>query len=363
MLLRLGYLIVVLLIVGCKVQPTIQTIVHTKKTLEPTILEKNLSDGLSLQIEPVSDVDLNKETYLAAIRSSNNGEWTASYQESTSSSKGESQYPKFIRFLNQLKSDGMISEGLTETFKIEFFKQNLPTEPLILDDLKDTKDFPESYNPFINKKLSLFRLIFSNESDSVQRISLNSLYINSNLEQLSPLSTKYFDTIYDPRSPQYNNVLRMNMPNELVVLPNQKVQKYIAVPAINPLNESFSISYLSGNRAISYEFLQHMEQQTNSFLVFLLDPAINDKNTMSYSNSPKKLIMILEENGSFMHANETNAFLVKQDAVDDFVSVYFINYYKNTFIFGAKRNFKFSTFTKNYRVYIPQLRADVIRGN
>ena len=344
-------------LLSCKVQPTIQTFVHTKKTLEPTILEKNLSDGLSLQIEPVSDVDLNKETYLAAIRSSNIGEWTASYQESTNSSKGESQYPKFIRFLNQLKSDGMISEGLAETFKIEFFKQNLPTEPLILDDLKDTKDFPDSYNPFINKKLSLFRLIFSNESDSVQRISLNSLYINSNLEQLSPLSTKYFDTIYDPRSPQYNNVLRMNMPNELVILPHQNVQKYIAVPAINPLSETFTISYLSGNMAISYDFNQHVEQQKNSFIVFKLDPAINEKNAY------QQTIFILEEAGNYIPTFTTNLFLVKSDALEDNVSIYFINYYRNTFIFGAKRNFKFSSYNGNYYVHIPQLKAEVIRGN
>lgn len=355
--LSLGCLIVAFLFIGCKVQPTIQTIVHTKFTREPLILEKNLSDSLSLQIEQVSDVDLNKETFLAAIRSSNIGDWTSTYQETANSSTGASQYSKIITFLNQLKSDGMISEGLAEAFKIEFFKQNMPTEPLILNDLKDPKDFPDNYNPFINKKLSLFRLIFSNESDSVQRISISSLYINSNFEQLSPLSIKYFDTIYDPRSPQYNNVLRMNMPNELVVLPQQKVLKYIAVPAINPLNETFSISYLSGNRAISYNFKQHAEQQQNSFIVFWLDPAINEKNRI------RNTILILEEAGNYISTSVTNSFLVKNDALEENVSVYFINYYRNTFIFGARRDFKFSSFTKNYHVYIPQLRAEVIRGN
>ena len=198
------------------------------------------------------------------------------------------------------------------------------------------------------------RLIFTNETSSVKKISLSNIFVNSNYEQLSPIGIKYFDTIYGPDSPLYGNILRMNMPNELRIPPLQKVMKYIAVPAINPENKNYSITIITGSDALSYDFIQEKEQITNDFIVYQIVPVVNKSNITD-------VFVLVENKGYLMQLHQDRKVLINESRQDDVVNVYFIIFKKNAFKFGSRTNIKFSSFKYDYQVEVHQTHSKVIK--
>jgi hypothetical protein len=124
--------------------------------------------------------------------------------------------------------------------------------------------FPSTYNPFkINQNyLSVFQVTFENLGIESHRISLNDFHIISGEELLKPLGFAYFENILQNNSEKMQNVYRMSMPDELLLTSNQRITKYLAVPAINPKHELLNIQLIQ-NEIVS-EFVFSIKQETET---------------------------------------------------------------------------------------------------
>lgn len=127
----------------------------------------------------------------------------------------------------------------------------------------------DQFNPYKinNQYLSVFKLSFENKSDVVKKISLKDFQVISGYEQLYPLELKYFEENLKSDPAKIKNVLRMNMPAELVLTPGQKISKYISVPPINSKNNQVTVQYIQGDKYLNFDFDLKQESISKSFIL------------------------------------------------------------------------------------------------
>ncbi len=174
------------------------------------------------------------------------------------------------------------------------------------------QDHSDYFNPYkINQNyLSVFRVSFENKSSAIQNINLRSFQIASGEELLYPLSFTYFENRLDDEQEKLQNIYRMNMPNELTITPSQRITKYLAIPAINPRNESLQIQFLKESDFTNFDFIVSMESITNThvFEKYNIDVrhrashlypyyyfAVHFDNEVSFATKDKPLVYISDQ--------------------------------------------------------------------
>lgn len=94
-------------------------------------------------------------------------------------------------------------------------------------------------------------------------------------EQLYPLASEYFEVNLKGFKEKIKNSYRLNIPNELIITPGQRVNKYIAVPAINSLNNKLQVQFIRNSNVINFEF--SVVQQKLKKLIILNNSNLNMK--------------------------------------------------------------------------------------
>ena len=65
----------------------------------------------------------------------------------------------------------------------------------------------------------------------------------------------------------FANAYRMNMVDELVISPSQRISKYIAIPAINPRNENLQVQIIRGDEVTNFSFDVNQEFENRNYQV------------------------------------------------------------------------------------------------
>ena len=312
-----------LVLAGCKTTLAPVTITKTEVTVEPKKVEKLIDDNFTMIVEPVDNNEINQECFEFALRSG------ALVGEATFfDTQRKSKRNPYILYLDYLVNEGWLNRELYNHFLISRYPGINSSSNYI------SSGYVTAYfNPFANKRLSVIRVCFTNESPEVKKILRSNIIVNSRYEQLSPLSTKYFDTIYKPNTTHYNNVLRMNMPNVLVVPPGQTVVKYIAIPALSNQSDGFSVSLISGTEATQFSFKQNSQRKSYECNMYKIKPKTIFANAYVYP-----VILI---NDTYIPC-PNDYILVRKEDVDSPISVYSICNWGREFELGIREDFKLS---------------------
>ena len=118
-----------------------------------------------------------------------------------------------------------------------------------------------------------------------------------------------------------------------MIPPNQKVVKYIAIPALSDKNDGFSVSLVSGKKATQFNFTQKIQKETHEYLRFRIQPK------MIFAKAD--LFSVLETNGDFIPLRD-NLIIIRKDSVDSPVSVFCICNWEREFELGIREDFKLS---------------------
>lgn len=113
--------------------------------------------------------------------------------------------------------------------------------------------------------MSVFKASFTNNSDTLIKLGINNFQVISENELLNPLKTEYFEKAFDRNSEKLKNILRMNLSDDIIILPKQSIIKYFAVPTLNPSNKGLSIKFLYNNKVYNYDYDLNILSSKESF--------------------------------------------------------------------------------------------------
>ena len=240
-----------------------------------SISDKKISNTI-LTVTPIDAKSLNKDTYEAALRDGNYEKEFISIIETwksklSSMSRKEklSTQGKINAFeaLDKLTNSGAIPSYLSIHLKRRIIDETTGRDGTEVESLQGLEIFPSEFNPYkVNSNyFSVFKLTFENNGQSVEKIDIKEFQIVSNEEQLYPLGSEYFEKNLQDRSETIKNSFRMNMPDELLVTPGQKISKYIAVPAINTDNSKLQVQFIRNGQVTNFDFIISKQETEKTF--------------------------------------------------------------------------------------------------
>ena len=328
---------------------------YTNLIFSPEGITKRNINQTDIMIVPIDAKNLDKETFEAACRDGNyEKEFFSTIQEWENQLK---TVPKQDRILIQGKIDAfeyltrMGKEGKTPLNVVYLLKDRIANNENGKDGIENTSlldidDYPDTYNPYkINANyFSVFKLTFENKGSEIEKINIKEFQFVSDEEQLYPLAMDYFQDNLKNRTETMKNAYRMNMPNELIITPGQKVTKYLAIPAINPENKKLQVQDIRDKRVENYDFsvTKNVREKTYNLEEFEFgygkegDPTISNYFVVSYQN-----------NVSF--ALKDNKLFVSDEKKTIPVSVYAIgiSQYSGNLLWASASGFTFGELKKN----------------
>jgi hypothetical protein len=265
-----------LTLMGCAPSKnTVKTIYHQYHniTFSPKKIQKQGKGKLIVTIIPIDAASINKETYDAAMRDGNyEKELATAIEIQRNNLNGLSNTERrivtgrinAIDAINTLEENNLISLNTAQQLKMRiWYGKNYGKDGTEINSLSDIETFSDIFNPYkINQKyLSVFKITFENKSRVIERVNLKDFQIVSGEELLYPFEIKYFENNFDMKSEKIKNIYRMNMPEELVITPSQRVTKYLAIPAVNPQNKNLNLQMIRNSEIESFDF--KVTEQTN----------------------------------------------------------------------------------------------------
>lgn len=275
-------LIVTLLLSSCGAKRVTKkeiTTNYTNITFTPKESEQLLSESFTLSVEPIGAKDLNLEVAETIMR---DGGYEKRYSTSTdlfedinklsrSQRRKIENYLKTVEFIGKLYEENHFDQYVQNALLEKTHNEYLLGEPFGYNGTEKYQNsgedsyysaYYEDFNPYRlnNRYLSIFRLKFINTGSEINEVNIDNFQITNNLEQLYPFKIEYFENNEEVDSEKMKFIYRMNMPDNLVVTPSQSVVKYISTPAINPMSNDITISYIKDNSVINYPFELHAER-------------------------------------------------------------------------------------------------------
>lgn len=324
---------------------------------QPESLKKELSNTLEVIITPVDAKSLNQETWEAANR---DGNYEKEISYSVDKIKAEIEnVPKqqrnwylgrlnAIEQLTKLEKENMIPKELSYQLKYRIIDgPDYGYDGTEITSLSDLEIFPDDFNPFKvnNKFLSIFKITFHNKGNEIEKVSIKEFQVVSGEEQLYPLSSDYFENNLKNEQEKVKNAYRLNMPNELVITPNQRITKYISIPAINPKNQNLQIQFIRNNKSIDLDFTLKDKSLKKSYNVESYDFTV----TGEAEPSINKFFYVVSYGKGTMYATKDNRVFIDDSKKDSPFTVYSIavNPQNGDIYFGFNKDGKFANFPKN----------------
>jgi len=306
---------------------------------------REIEPGLFLEVTKVDPSDLDQDTYEASSRYSSENEIftkTAIEREKQSTTK-ERKFPfeKAFDAIDWLESKQIIDHHLAIKIKQSYSKDLTTTEDIgtTTAPSETTKwQYPSTCNPYRANRFTMFRIQAANESNEIKKIQLSNFIISCGYEQLQPLSIKYFDTIFLSTSNEYQNILRFNMPNELLIPKSQKVVKYLAVPIIDERESQVTLTLISDKSSQTFNFQRQILFQggTYNYIYYKIDPK-------TFFTSPNITVVIKFENELYLLDNPETLWIYEND-IDKPVDIFCFTEVGKDFEFGKIENIKLSEY-------------------
>lgn len=329
---------------------------YVNLNFNPESITKTVINNTDITITPIDAKDLDQETYEAAFRDGNYEKEFISVIESWKSKlnsipKQERSYlqGKINAFdcLTKLERDGKISPSISARLKRKIIDEKSGNDGTEVESLSDKSITPSDYNPYkINANyFSVFKMTFQNKGTEIEKINIKEFQLISDEEQLYPLASEYFEKNLSDRSETLKNSFRMNMPNELIITPGQKITKYIAVPAINTQKSKIQIQFIRSTKVQNFDFTINKRETEKSYNLERFDIKYEgDGDDISY-----KTFYVISYKDNIAYALlENKVFInIEKKGVNATVFSIGINPISSEIVFGVSENFSFQNLKNN----------------
>lgn len=370
-----NYAIIVLICSACSSSKAIKKTVSQKYynlVFAPETIAKKSINSTEITITPIDAKSLNRETYEAAFRDGNYEKEFISVIESWKTKI--TSLPKRERillqgkinafdFLTKLEKDSKIPTNVSILLKRRIISESNGRDGSEVESLADIEIIPSDYNPYkVNANyFSVFKLVFENNGNEIEKISIKEFQLVSNEEQLYPLASEYFENNLKDHTETIKNSYRMNMPNELTITPSQRVSKYIAVPAINNQNNKLQVQFIRNSKVVDFDFTVSKKETEKTFNLEKYEfKGSGDGDDIAYKTF---YVVSFKDNVSF--ALLDNKLFVSDAKKSLPASVYSIgiNPSNSELVYGSAKDFTFSDFKNNKRkIELKRIKKDKKSG-
>lgn len=319
--------------------------IYQSVTFLPGQIEQKVATDVKLTIIPVEGKTLNKEFFLASIRDGGSFEneifrtKTLYYTTAKNSKRFGITLERLFDFIENLEKKGFITENIATQFKINFINYSNGFVSDGIESLKNNEpEYPDTYNPFrVNRTyLSVFKIVVDNTSNNIHHVKLSDIQVLNGFNQLIPLQNSYFENNLEGFSEKLKNIYRLNLPNDLIVTPNQKVIKYFAIPAINTNDSILTVKIVNEKGIIDYPFIIRSKSINFEYQLYSIA-----SNCLSCYRSQKFYIVQTSNNLTSIFGDN---FYFKDDDAKNSVNLYGISLSNNSIEFGKVVNFNIPRF-------------------
>lgn len=324
----------------------------------PQTLVKTLPESVEMSITPIDAKALNKETSDAAYRDGNYEkdfisvieDWKVKVNSGTKAEKALYQGKiNAFEYLSKLEGDNKILPEVAHLLKNKIANEASGRDGTEIETLGDGDSYRSDFNPYkVNRNyFSVFKVTFENKGPNLAKINLKDFQLNSNEELLYPLGSAYFEENLKGQAETIKNAYRLNMPQELTVTPNQRVTKYLAVPAINANNNNIKVQLLKNEKVVDFDFKMAKRELTKKYDFELFKLTYKGGGTSSYFRN--YFAVVFKDNVSY--ALQTNQLYVSSDRKLMSASVYSIgiNTGNSSVVFGRAEDFFFANVKGNIK--------------
>lgn len=364
------FISLVTLLSSCSTSKTVKKTISQKYynlSFAPESITKKVINKTEVTIMPIDAKNLNSETYDAAFRDGNYEKefistiesWKTKLNSLPKSDRAALQ-GKINAFdcLSKLERDGKIPPQLSLLLKRRIINENSGRDGSEVESLADLDIIPSDYNPYkVNANyFSVFKLTFENKGSEVEKINIKEFQLTSNEEQLYPLTSEYFEKNLGDRTETIKNSYRLNMPNELIITPGQRISKYIAVPAINTGNEKLQIQFIRNSSVVNFDFSISKKGTEKSYNLEEFQLKYDGEgDDISYNTY---YLVSYKDNVSY--ALRGNRLFVSDEKRDLPAVIYAIGIssISSEIVFGTTESFSFNSLSKNRRkvIFVKQKR-------
>jgi len=329
---------------GCVKKPIFKTVVQEYQKIDfiPQKVEKEVSPNFKISISPIDHRETDRETFLAAQRDGiYENETIKSWKNKASGStdKTTSKILNIFTEIDRLISWKFLPPDVGYEFKLQMINNGNYANGSEVETLMDSLGvYPDLYNPFLvnQRYLSVFKVVFSNETDNVINVSSNNFQIISGSELLNPLKTEYFEKTLVGISEKIKNIYRMNMPDNMTIVPHQSIIKYLAVPSINLENDKLILKMIFDNMVVDFDYsiTKTPIKKTYNFQELKIQ-------LQSFQNPPTtEYIVIKQGNRTFSLRNKT--LYILSDLNNEPFSIYGASFDSWSRIYGKSLRIKLS---------------------
>ena len=211
---------------------------NTKFT--PESVQKQGLGKVVMTITPIDAASINHETYDAATRDGNyEKELAISIEKMKNDLAKLSKAQRAeitgkingIEAVTNLEKEKLIPANTAYQLKLRILHgKEYGKDGTEVTALSDVENYADNFNPYkINQKyLSVFKITFENNGTEIEKLKLQELQVVSGEVLLYPLAIEYFEKNLTNESEKVKNAYRMNMPDDLIITPSQRITKYIA---------------------------------------------------------------------------------------------------------------------------------------
>ena len=297
---------------------------YQNTTFNPEKVEKEVTPGLVVTIEPVDAGYLNEVTHRAAFRDGGYESEYVSVLRTRRTELDDLSRSERRRVENMIEVTEKVQEHLSSgVFQDEKLIQLLlyrlwhgsevGNDGSEVERLTDNPFLP-MHNPYHQdgRYLSVFKVEIKNEGDGIATFKRSNLQIMSGSELVSPLSMEHFEEVLGRSSTKIDNALRMNLPEEINIIPGTTVDKYVAIPAFDVKVDELSIHYILEESFKRFEFGVDAKYEDRRYNLngFRIVPKISRSNRI---NDNYKLIFTMRHVDGAAIALEDDIFFVDEN--------------------------------------------------
>jgi hypothetical protein len=214
---------------------------YVNAKFDPVSDEIFRGNGLSIKVSPIDAASINK---IALTMSTLRGDYERELYSSTDfvDKEGLSGTQRAFweakinstKFLNRLVGDERISYKVGLDFFERITKESGMDGSEVVA-LTQRNDYGNDFNPYHIKGhyLSVFELVVENSSASSKILYRKDFIVMNGLVQLSPFSESQLIKENYNSFPSFLNLMRMNLPDSIMIAPSSKIVKYFAVPGLD----------------------------------------------------------------------------------------------------------------------------------
>lgn len=250
------YLLFSFFFISCGTQNKIVT--YKKQNLEfiPHVEEKSIANKLKIKIEPIDAQTINREAFESLGA---DGGYNTNLINSNGKEKNDQKAINLFKGIDMLLDDNKLPNHIGVMFKQMIYSLYAENSRNWYDgsevDIINQNEIFSKYNPYKinNKYLSLYKISISNDTEEIKLFNINDIQLSNQNQQLKPFKINYFENLYSDYIGKMIYIHKMNLPDEIRVLPGEKVNKIFSTPTIQNFDE-LKFSIVQNNIITDYNF-------------------------------------------------------------------------------------------------------------